>query len=256
VRLRLAIVVVAVAVAIPARAQIVNVQPLLLRESRPGFSGSLESALDWRTGNLSLLLFTANAVGRYQHGRHLVFLLAHAEFGIKSDKHFLDKDLEHLRYRVDLVRFLDGEVFVQHDRDEFRRLELRVVCGIGPRIRIVSDSHVDASVGAAYMFELERIASDMLQPDSGAQRLNHRISTYAVISVHLARHFHVGTTVYWQPRVDRPTDLHLLGESSLLATVNTWFSLRLSVGLAYDSNPPDGVQRLDTRFATALHVSF
>jgi len=70
-------------------AQIVNVQPLLAKhEMRPGLGLALEASLDWRTGNVNLLLAAANLVARYRHGRHHLFLLGHAEIGIKSGESF------------------------------------------------------------------------------------------------------------------------------------------------------------------------
>src|SRR5207302_7329690 len=107
-------IVMAAALALPSlgRAQIVNVQPLLDKQARPGFSGTVEAAADWRSGNTNLTLLGGDAVGQWRRDRHLVFLTLHGELGTKSGVEFVSKDLEHLRYRVRLHRALAAEAFV------------------------------------------------------------------------------------------------------------------------------------------------
>lgn len=238
-----------------AGAQIVNVQPLLAKhEMRPGLGLALESALDWRTGNTSLLLFSANLVTRYRHGRHHLFLLGHAELGIKSGERFLSKDLEHLRYRVEVTRGFDLETFVQHDRDEFRRSALRVVWGFGPRLRIIMTRRYEVAVAAAYLGEYQQIRQDE-QPDAGATRLMHRISTYATFVIRLGR-FSLAETVYAQPRIGLPEDVRLLEETELLGSITEHLSLKIAWTLAYDNVPPIAVQPLDTGVRFLLQMNW
>jgi hypothetical protein len=238
-----------------ASAQIVNVQPLLARhEMRPGLGLALESALDWRTGNTSLLLFSANLVTRYRYRRHHLFLLGHAELGIKSGERFLSKDLEHLRYRIEVARAIDVESFLQHDRDEFRRSALRVVWGFGPRLRIIMTHRYEVAVAAAYLGEYQQIRQDT-QPDAGTTRVMHRISAYATFVVRLGR-FSVAETVYAQPRIGLPEDVRFLEETEMLATITEHLSLKLAWTLAYDNVPPIAVQPLDTGLRVLLQVNW
>jgi hypothetical protein len=239
-----------------AEAQIVNVQPLLAKhEMHPGLGLSLESSLDWRTGNVNLLLFAANLVARYRQGRHHVFVLGHAEVGIKGGERFLSKDLEHLRYRVAVYGPLDFETYLQHDRDEFRRLALRVVWGGGPRLRILMTRRYEAAVAASYLGEYQQLRDDD-KPDAGATRLMHRVSTYATFVVRLGSRFSLAETVYAQPRIGLPRDVRLLEEVELLGNLTQHLSLKLAWTLAYDNVPPIGVEPLDTGMRVLFQLNW
>src|SRR5207253_2557185 len=122
------------------------------------------------------------------------------------------KDLEHLRYRVEVVRALDLETFVQHDRDEFRRSALRVMWGAGPRVRLIMTHRYEVAVAAAYLGEYQQIRRDD-KPDAGSTRLMHRISAYATFVVRIGARFSLAETVYAQPRIGLPQDVRLLEET-------------------------------------------
>jgi hypothetical protein len=237
-----------------ARAQIVNVQPLLDKQAREGFSAALEGAADWRKGNTDLLLLAGNGVGQYRHDRHLVFLTVHGEFGVKSGKEFVSKDLEHLRYRLRLSRSWAAESFVQHDADAFRRLAVRAIAGAGLRLRIVDGKRVTVAVAAAYMFEYEKLANGMFI-DANEERRNHRLSTYAVVAIS-GKHLMVAHTIYAQPRFDDFNDVRMLHDSSLSLFVTSHLSVRFSATLTLDTRPPAGVNPLDSSIKSSLAVTF
>jgi hypothetical protein len=238
-------------------AQIVNVQPLISAETekKEGPSLVIDGSADIRRGNTSLFSVSGSAIGQYRSGRHLVFLLARGDFAQSGDAPIANKDLEHLRYRLGLIGPLLAEVFVQHDRDAFRRLSLRAIGGVGPRARIAWFSTFDAAVGVAYMFEHERLAEGDYR-DSGATMVNHRLSSYFVISTRIPPNLELGLTAYLQPRLDSFRDVRVLSESSALARATKHLSLKLTLTSAFDSLPPAGVVPLDTTFKGSIQASF
>jgi hypothetical protein len=252
---RLAATLAALLSASAVEAQIVNVQPLLMHDAHPGASMAFEAAADYRTGNVDLLLVSSSLIARYLRGRHLVFLLGREEFGMKTGQRFIDKDLEHLRYRLHAAGLLDVETFAQHDRDEFRRLALRVLWGAGPRLRVPSPRNVEAAVAAAYMIEYEELRAGT-EPDAGQTTLSHRLSTYATVWVQAGAHLKLGHTVYVQPRWDRFSDVRVLSETESLIAVGGHVALKVSLMLTFDSQPPVGVKPLDVGTRTSLQVSF
>lgn len=241
-------------VAASARAQIFNVQPLLDQQAHAGFSAAVEGALDWRTGNTTLTLVSGSAHGQWHRDPHLVYITLHGELGTTGGVEAVSKDLEHLRYRLRLTRLWAAETFVQHDADAFRRLAVRAVTGAGLRLRIVEGKRVTFAVAAAYMLEYERLATGMYA-DSGAQTLDHRLSTYAVVAVS-AKHVLIAHTVYAQPRFDDFHDVRMLGDSSLSLIVTKHLSVKLSITLTLDTRPPDGVLPIDTDVKSSLVGSF
>ena len=239
--------------ALPAAAQIVNVQPLIMDPKRQGLVVVSDVALDVRTGNTRLLLVSGSLLARYRHGRHLVFALLRQEYGTEGGERFLSKDFEHLRYRLSFYDWLDLESFVQQDRDEFRRLSWRVVSGMGPRFFLVAAESFDLALGLAYMQELERL-DDGPYPDSGEQQLAHRLSSYVSLGLRLNDKVRFGETLYAQPRITEPDDIRVLSESELLFSLGDIVALKATLSIGYDSAPADGRRGLDTVTKTGLQV--
>jgi putative salt-induced outer membrane protein YdiY len=237
-----------------AEAQIFNVQPLLDKQSRDGFSGALEGAADWRSGNTNILMLTGNGVVQYRKQRHLVFIDIHGEYGLQGTNELVSKDLEHARYRYRLSRAIDFEAFVQHDADAFRRLAVRAVAGVGARLRLVEGKHVTLAVAGAYMPDYERLSAGLF-PDSRAQSLAHRLSTYAVIAVSAGK-IMVAHTIYAQPRFDDFHDVRMLSDSSLSLTVTKHVAVRFSLTMTLDTEPPAGIRPVDSELKSTLSFSF
>lgn len=254
-RTALLVALVVVASSWPAHAQISNVQPLLAKEAEPGLSAALEGSLDWRTGNLSLVIFSSSLVARYRRGRHLLFFLARADETLSAGDRILFKHLEHLRYRVDLVGPLQVEAFGQVEQDQARRVWPRALVGGGPRLTIIGSDHLDLAVAAAYMLEYQHVRATG-QPDDGHEELTHRLSNYVVLTVRASSIFKLGETFYVQPRCDDAHDLRLLSETELLVAVTDHLALKSALFVAYDSSPPLGIRNLDTGLKTTLQASF
>ncbi len=246
-------------VALPARAQIVNVQPQVVAPDQQGFATVAEGTVDWRTGNNDLLILSGTLTARYQTKPHLLFLLTKAEYGQKNQSGnkttLLDRDFEHLRYRWIAWKWLQPEGFVQHDRDAFRRLALRALAGVGPRFVLLSTPAWELALGVAYMVELEKLGAAG-QPDDGKRELAHRLSSYLVAGYKLGDALTFGLTAYAQPKLNDFHDLRVLTETSLVFAVSEHLAFKVALTGAYDSRPPQGLKPLDTAIKNSLQVHF
>ncbi len=244
-------------VTLPAAAQIVNVQPLIASRqgATDGVTFALEGSADVRTGNTRLVSLSANGLVEVRKGRHLVFALARGDFAERAGDVFVSKDLEHLRYRITIKTPVEAETFVQHDRDAFRRLALRVLVGAGPRLRLRPFGGFEAAVGAAVMLEHERLGGGA-DADAGAENSDFRLSTYLVISTEVGPRLKLGNTTYIQPRLDQLTDVRVFNELALVAKATEHFAVKLTFTSAYDSVPPEGVIPLDTTLKGAIQINF
>src|SRR5690606_19726059 len=155
------------------------------------------------------------------------------------------------RYRYRLESWLSGESFVQHEYDEFRRLQLRALFGLGPRFDLPLPPGNTVAVGTAWMLEYERISDDGL-PDAGDEQLNHRWSSYIAAGATLTEGISILHTTYWQPKFDDFADYRFLSETSAVLDVKEWLAVQFSFVAAYDSRPPADVEELDTNLGTAL----
>lgn len=236
--------------ALPARAQIVNVQAKFSDAPQPGLSGVAEASADWRTGNTEVLVLKAGLTGVYYHAPHLLLAMAKAEYGTTGDTPFLSRTFEHVRYRVEALEWVAGEVFVQHEYDAFRRLQLRALLGVGVRLQILDEKEAGLALGIAVMVEHEEIT------DGGPPATDPRASTYALGRLRLAERVVLTETLYYQPKLTGFTDLRLLNQSALVVEATKSFSISFGLNLSWDTAPPEGVEPLDTQLKTALAFRF
>ncbi|MBZ0232574.1 MAG: DUF481 domain-containing protein [Deltaproteobacteria bacterium] len=240
-----------------AQAQIVNVQALIGDEPEEGFSGSVEAGADYRRGNIDLLLARAAATARYRRGDDIVFAIVKSEYGRTGEPSatFVKKVFEHVRYRHVLTPILTAEAFAQHEGDRFRRLRVRALVGAGPRARIAHGEGWSLHGGAAYMFEHEQLSEDALA-EAGERSNAHRLSAYLVGHVEVNEHVTASATFYVQPRLDRASDVRLLGEAALATALSTHLTFKTALVVAHDSEPPPAIEGTDVSVQSTLGAKF
>lgn len=240
----------------PVHAQIVNTQPLLGRLDGDGLSGELNTNLEWRTGNVELFRLSASALLTWRRDDHALLSSSSVEFGDRAGERFLFRTFTHLRYQYRLDDILTIETFGQVAHDEFRRITVRGLGGLGARLALVTTERTRLRLGAAYMFEHERFADSTTLSDTGETRDNHRASFYLDLRHDLEDRLGVGVTVFYQPRLDAWSDWQLAAETRLAVHLTKSLALTLQVHLAYDATPPDGVETLDTATLVGIGWSF
>ncbi len=238
-----------------ARAGIINVQSALSAKSDEGVSGSVTGSADWRTGNTNLLVLGAAGVVRYRCGDHLWLGIVKGDFGKSAGTRIIAKTFEHLRYRYRFHPRLFGEVFAQHELDQFRRLATRALAGAGPMFSLVSRDQVSVGLGVAYMLEYEKLRNDGAI-DAGASDVQHRLSSYVTAHVEIDDHLEVIETAYAQPRLTDASDYRLLSESQLVVKATAKISLTTTFSVAFDNAPPATIKKTDTALKSAISVSF
>jgi Protein of unknown function, DUF481 len=240
-----------------ADAQIVNVQGQLAKApERDGVSGQVETKLDWRDGNTSVVEVGASAAVLVRHGRLLAVALARAEYGESRDVTFSKKTFEHLRGRWTLDSRWRWEAFLQHEYDAFRRLSVRAIAGTGPALQILNEKAGALLVGAAYMIEYESLDKRSGTLDAGVRTTDHRASIYATGLQKLGEQASVIETIYVQPRLDKAGDVRVLGELAVTSKLTKHIAITDGLTIAYDRTPPDGVQRRDVTLKIGALVTF
>lgn len=242
------IVFIAAAIApLTAAAQIVNIQPLLGPEDRPGFSAELKGGLSLYAGNVDLFTGNATLLMRYQLGRHRIISTTDGALAIKDDAQYINKLFSHLRHQIFFFDWFAWETWVQGAENRFTRLSLRLLTGTGPRFDIVRNENVRFAMGIHYMFEFEQITADSASPGEDLEELNHRSNTYLTLTWNIVEGLSIQETVYVQPKLTNPfADYRVSNEIQLIAKVTEHFGLGTSFQLRYDHAAPANVRALDT----------
>lgn len=232
--------------ALPAQAQIVNVSSLAGQAVEQGLSGNANLSVDFRTGNVQLMLASAAATAFYRVGDNTFMLSANGAYGLNGppgewkDEPFRERTFEHFRFRRQVNSLVSLEAFVQHEYDRWRRLKLRGLAGGGVRLdhKLSEDNAVAG--GLAYMAQVEQLLKPTAADPSG-RYLEHRISTYLTGSHKLAEKSAVTATVYFQPMIGAFTDIRALLDLGLIVGITDTLGVKISYALSWDSDPPDGV---------------
>lgn len=239
----------------PAAAQIVNTQPLLSKVG-DGASGELRISLDWRTGNTRLFRSIASALFTYTDGDDTLISSSKLDFGRAGDADFVSQLFTHLRYQRVFSDLLTWEVFGQVSTAKTKRLDLRALAGTGPRFALVPGPAVSAHLGVAYMFEHELVQDDG-QADAGVRENNHRASAYLTGRFSVAPTITLTHTTFVQPRLDAFfDDLRVLSITDIAFNVVDRLALTIGFEIAWDSDPPDAVEELDTTLLFGLAWGF
>jgi hypothetical protein len=131
-------------------------------------------------------------------------------------------------------------------------LQLRALAGTGPRFEIISGPAVSAAVGVTYMFEHEAVTVE--GSDTTLDANNHRISTYVTGRFAVSPLLSLGNTTYYQPRLDAFTDdFRIASDTSLNVALSKKLALSFAISCAYDHDPPEGIESLDT--STSVRVT-
>jgi len=223
------------------------------------WAGSLGTDLRFSSGNVNLRSYALE--GRLDYGDsedfHF-FVLGDAFQGKTNGEVFDERGFLHARMMQNMMLFYKasvwGEMFAQSQYDRRKDLSLRQLTGTGLRWQY-EVFRVAFAVGAGAMLEYERLKSL-----GGGTGTVVRSTNY--LSVGYVRDFFAEDTkavlvAYYQPLYKDPSDFRV--KVDLTAFTNfavRWIQIGPSVTYAYDSRPPEGVQRQDVIVGFKLKFTF
>jgi hypothetical protein len=236
-----------------ATAQIVNVQTALATPPEAdGIVGKLEVKADWRTGNNPLFDVGGGGSLLVKRGNLLGLVVARGGYGTSRGLTLTKRAFEHLRLRYTVDCRWRWEAFAQHEYDAFRRIAIRALVGTGPALQIVASKPATVLLGAAYMFELEKLDERAGTIDSGARSTFHRASFYATGTHKIGEGVSITETFYVQPRLGSPSDVRVFAELAVVSKLSRRLALSDALIFAYDRTPPDEIERIDTQLVVSL----
>jgi len=209
-----------------------------------GFTLQFGGTLAYQQGNSDVFETDVNGRIDYRARRQYLFLNASQRFARSDGGTFRNRAFAHLRYNYEATRRLTGEVFTQIEQDAFTRRRVRLLGGLGPRIRYAQTEGWHLFQGTTLMYEFES-----LDPTSAGDRAPDtnrvRWSNYLNLRVRLSEHASLVGTVYVQPWLSDFSNIRILHEALLSFRITRHLSFQTSFDLRYDSRPPREVEDLD-----------
>jgi hypothetical protein len=243
----------------------VHVESLASRELPDGVSFNLGLRGNVTTGNVQTMSLSGATAVHYQTSYegaedeprwtkdHFVFA-AHGAYQTAFGNPVLNARFGNVRYARWLHRRVGIGVGLQVNNDAFTLIEWRFTGGLLGQVVLANTARFVARLGTGYSLEHEIRNVPADGPDA-VRTLNHRWSSYLAGRAHLVpQRLMLLHTTYVSPRFDDFTDVLVAHESTLQAVVTPVFSLETGVVLRYDTQPPEGVQRLDLAWTTGFSV--
>lgn len=233
----------------------VNIEQLRQDGEATGFSGSFAIGLEAQTGNTDIQ--ELGVEGRLDYIRPSVttFILTNSDFGWEQGQRFSNEALVHLRQGYRLRNRLRIEAFAQYNFDKTIFLDFRALGGAGLRFKLFDNKIVRLWEGSAYMLEHERLTlpPNAIHPDrTTVSRWSNYLSTRFTFNDRVSSAW----TVYIQPRFSAMRDFRVLSDIDLGVDLGGPLTLTLSVQMRYDSRPPRGIKKVDTKIENSLVVVF
>jgi hypothetical protein len=233
----------------------VNAETLRKGLDHDGITGAVEGSLTGRTGNTEGLVAGGSVSLAFVDRPHSGFLFAKGDYVHLGGATQVARSFVHARGNEQLAPWLWVELFGQAQQDEFLRLRLRTLLGVGPRARLFADAEWSIFLGSAYMLEREVVALDT--PGSPSEfTIAHRFSNYLAIAYKASDLVTLTSTTYVQPRFDDFRDVRSLEEANLVIAVTKRLTTKLGCTLRYDSRPPAGVKTSDVEVRNSIAVTW
>ena len=232
-----------------ARAAIVN----SLRgfaEEEPGWSGALAGSYGARGGNTEESTFEGSGRLQWRNEPAIWRLIAAGNRTTRGGAETARSSLAHLRHNYLLNQRWATLAFLQFQKNPFQKLESRFLLGLGGRWRAVKGKSAVLDLGAAHMFEQEKIQG------GGGFAKAQRLSSFLSLQLTVREGVVIDCLVFYQPRWNDFGDWRIHGETKLEVALSDALSLFTGYNLDHNSRPPTGVDKTDWETRTGFAVKF
>jgi hypothetical protein len=192
----------------------INVEEIRPAQDDDGLNAEVELGGTYKTGNLEYAQLATSAGAAYQSGPHIAFLISSYTYAGKISGSDLDNDLSlfdeearywnkgsaHMRYNYSFSDSMAVELFTQVEFNEFLRLDLRTLGGVGLRSLLAESDTTTVFMGAGYMYEVESYNSSSVAEADLDSTVN-RATTYISVESNPSEVNSGTLTAYFQPNI-------------------------------------------------------
>lgn len=235
---------------------IVNMDGIIFgAEQKQGFSGDVDLLLSGTSGNSDTQTTALNAQVNWATPDYINVLLLSHKYGKSNGVQSADNSFAHYRHIHNINQTLDWEAFAQLERDQFTRLSYRGLLGGGLRFSVWQRKNHQGFFGVGAFYSKEKIEyRDGLTDDGTYEKT--RANFYFLSRYKATSTLNWSNAIYYQPRINETGDFRALLQSKLDFKINTSLSFRVSLEVAHNSRPSQGVKQTDTSYNTGLKWSF
>jgi len=230
-----------------------NIESQRFKAIPQGLSGEAQGAFSGRSGNGNQQSTLVRLRMDYREDIHQWLLIGKREYGQNHDDINIDNSFLHLRYIHHLDKRYAWESYTQYEEDFFRQLESRSLLGGGMRFNILPKPDEMALIlGAGAYYTKERYDYGPYSADSDHARFSTYVSFRHIISDTTS----IANTLYYQPRMSRPSDYYAYNLFTLAVKINKTLQLQINVESNFDSEPILDLEHYDHNYYTSVDYLF
>lgn len=229
---------------------IVNIENIRVQKSEDGFSGQLNFDASLQSGNTNNTRFGFGTRLQWIKGNKTNFLVLNYDYGERSGTRDINKSFLHGRHIVQRNDKMAWEGFGQVEQNQFTRLSFRGLVGAGIRYTLKKKADKKAMyLGLGGFYSTERL------DDNSGENL-FRANIYLVVKNALNKNTNIIGTAYYQPSISNFGDFRALAQAAISVAINKELSLKTSLDITHDSQPPASVNSTDISFRTGIEYRF
>ena len=162
----------------------------------------------------------------------------------------------HTRWTEMQSRFWGYETFMQNEFNEFKRINNRLLLGIGLRFDVYRTLKTGFWFGTGYMYERKELDVDDF-PDEEETESSNRWANYMTIIKRMDENRLVfQNTLYYQPDFEESDDYEVFNNMNVSYKINKHVSVGMQMLYQYDSQPPTSIEKTDRNVKSFISVSF
>ncbi|MCB0367387.1 MAG: DUF481 domain-containing protein [Bdellovibrionaceae bacterium] len=233
---------------LPVRA-IVNIEAVRPKKSETGYTGQFKFEMGGSSGNTEKFRAGLGHNSVWNTGDYQNFVLLSYNYGESFEIKDTNKSFLHLRHVRPIQEDVFWELYTQSQTDEFKRLRLRALAGVGGRWELEQELTLWA-IGAGLFYSHEELTEKGLLPEGTEDTA--RGNFYLSLKTQPDASLTGVLAIYFQPKLDEMSDHHAFASAMLKADWNESLAFAVEAELSHDNRPPEGVKKTDTTYTSSL----
>ena len=232
-------------------AQVVNVEKK--RKDDKGFSGSIDLTLNIQETETRILELENNINLQYAKKSHKLIFLNNIKMLSVDTGSLVNDGYQHLRYNYTIKdsSFLTLEAFAQHQYNEQKDFNKRILFGGGPRFRAINKDKIKMFIAPLVMYEFIEYSDDL-----NSEVNTIRLDSYISFSLTLSKLISFNHITYYQPVFSDFSNYRISSVTGLAFNISKYLSYEVNYGIDYDNKPYTNVQKTFWVFENALVLNF
>ncbi len=230
---------------------IITIAPAKLGK-KPGISGTLEGSFQTKRGNTDKDEYSAGLRLQYDNNAsYLVWSDFIGVYGEANGERNTNKTYAHVRLVHDMIEYINWELFVQSETNEFTSVDKRRLGGGGLRFGYEDKSTgiVYCGIGAFYEYITYSTHIDPTE-------YNWRVNFYLAYVKEIKDKYKFAYVAYYQPKFGDIDDYITSQGVEFKMKIYEKLSIKLNLYYDYDATPATGREKTDFTQLTSFTYDF